>query len=351
MPMRRFVLSALVLLTTGCSSAGYLWHVSTGQLSILLARRSLSQSLADGRLSPEERLKLAWFPVVKAFGMTHLGLAGGRSYESFVRLDRDYTTIVLSAAPADSLEAFRWNFPIVGSVPYKGFFDAKPAKQERDELAAQGYDVYLRPASAFSTLGWFDDPVLSPMLDMDEADLANTVLHEMTHATLYFADFAEFNETAATFVGNQAAVIYLAAKYGATSTQVTQAVAELEDQARFARFIRETLDGLRAIYAQDGSREEKLAAKAAYIARRKQEYRDVALAAFHAPERYARFGDAAWNNASLLARDAYFGDLDLFARLFAKRNQPLRDFIAYLRTWTEGDPRARLRREAGARPG
>lgn len=349
--MRWFVVLVTVLWATGCGSAGYLWHVSTGQLSILLARRPLAQSLADHRLTAEERLKLAWFPVVKAFGMTHLGLAGGRSYESFVRLDRDYTTIVLSAAPPDSLEAYRWSFPIVGAVPYKGFFDDVPAKRERDELATAGYDVYLRPASAFSTLGWFDDPVLSPMLEMNEADLANTVLHEMTHATLYFSDYAEFNETAATFVGNQAAVIYLAAKYGAGSTQVTDAVAELEDQARFARFIRATLDGLRAIYARDVAREAKLTAKAAYIAKRKQEYRDVALREFHDATSYARFADANWNNASLLARDAYFGDLDLFARLFAKRNQPLRDFIAYLRTWTEGDPRARLRREAGDLPG
>lgn len=349
--MRRFVLLVLVLSLTGCASAGYLWHVSTGQLSILLARRSLSQSLADSRLSPEERLKLTWFPVVKAFGMTHLGLAGGRSYESFVKLERNYTTIVLSAAPPDSLDAVRWSFPIVGSMAYKGFFDEALAKRERDELAAHGYDVYLRPASAFSTLGWFDDPVLSPMLDMDEAGLANTVLHEMTHATLYFADHTEFNETAATFIGNQAAIIYLAAKYGAGSTQVTQARGEIEDQARFARFIRETLDGLRAIYAQDTTRENKLAAKAAYIDRRKQEFRDFARREFQDPKRYSRFPDAPWNNASLLARDAYFGDLDLFARLFAKRNQSLRDFIAYLRSWTDGDPRARLRREAGALPG
>jgi predicted aminopeptidase len=321
--------------------------VSLGQLSIMLAQRPIAEVLHGTSLPASDREKLALVPLIKRYGVERLGLKGDRNYESFVRLDRSYTTLVLSAAPADSLTPFKWSFPIVGAVPYKGFFDPKPAEAEKAALAALGYDVYLRPASAFSTLGWFNDPILSPMLAFDEADLANTILHEMTHATLYFADHAEFNETAATFVGNQAEIAYLTARYGPGATEVTAALADIDDQRRFAAFVRATLEGLKPVYAT-GTRDEKLKAKERYFAERKAAFR-AGLGAFHVPAAYAKFPDLPWNNASLLARDAYFGDLDLFARLYAKRKQPLRDFVTYLQGWRhEADPRERLRREAAS---
>lgn len=340
---------ALVVLTVlmhGCTTAGYLWHLGRGQFDILLRRRPLSESIHSSNVPADERRKLAWVPAMKNFGTRFLGLHGGKSYESFVQLDRPYATLVLSACPADSLEGFKWKFPIVGMVPYKGYFDRQLAEAERDRLKAEGYDVFLRPASAFSTLGWFDDPILSSMLDADEASLANTVIHEMTHATLYFAGHTEFNETVATFVGNQGALAYLGALYGTHSTAVTAAVHDLEDQQRFAAFIRETVAGLRLVFAGPGTRDDRLKAKAAYLAQAKEKFRAMVGPQFHDPA-YARFGNAEWNNASLLARDAYYGDLDLFAKLFEIRRGTLREFVTYLRTWeNEADPRTRLARES-----
>lgn len=341
--------STLFLFTvfmSGCTTAGYLWHLGRGQFDILLRRRPLSESIHSAAVPADERRKLAWVPAMKNFGTRFLGLHGGKSYESFVQLDRPYATLVLSACPADSLEGFKWKFPIVGTVPYKGYFDRRLAEAERDRLKAEGYDVFLRPASAFSTLGWFDDPILSSMLDADEASLANTVIHEMTHATLYFAGHTEFNETVATFVGNQGALAYVAALYGTHSTAVTAAANDLQDQQRFAGFIRDTVAGLRLVYAQPGSRDDRLKAKAAYLAQAKEQFRATVGPQFHDPA-YARFGNAEWNNASLLARDAYYGDLDLFAKLFEIRRGSLRDFVAYLRSWEhEADPRTRLARES-----
>lgn len=341
------MLLAIAMLSAGCGTAGYLWHVSVGQLSILLSRRPLDEMLRSESLPEGDRAKLALVPLIKRYGTERLGLKGDRNYESFVSLDRAYTTLVLSAAPPDALNPYRWNFPIVGKVPYKGFFDKKRAETEREALETAGFDVYLRPASAFSTLGWFNDPILSPMLAFDEADLANTILHEMTHGTIYFPNHTEFNETVATFVGNMAEIAYLTARYGAGATEVTTAQADIADQRRFAAFVRGTLDALRAIYATKTTREERLAAKARYLEERKAQFRTEELPKFQVAGSYARFPDAVWNNASLLARDAYFGDLDLFARLFIKRGESLRAFIAYLRTWEdEPDPRARLRKEA-----
>ncbi len=345
--MRRILLLVFLLGQTACGSTGYLWHVSMGQLDILLSRRPLADAIADARLPEEERRQLALVPVVKAFGVEQLGLGGGHTYDTFVQLDRPYATLVLSAAPPDSLDPYRWRFPIVGSVPYKGFFSEHRAARERDALAAEGFDVFLRPASAFSTLGWFEDPILSSMLGMSDADLIETVLHEMTHATLYFPDHTNFNETAATFVGHKGAVAFLAAQFGPGSASVRQAEGDAEDEQRFSRFIGEVLDGLREIYARPVSREEKLRAKAEWLAAEKNRFRRE-LARFNRPGRYARFIEGEWNNASLLARSAYYGDLAYFDRLFRKRGEPLRDFVRYLKTWSEGDPRERLVREAGA---
>jgi predicted aminopeptidase len=345
-PMHRILFLTLLLGQTACSSASYLWHVSAGQIDILLSRRALTDARQDTALTDEERRKLALVPIAKKFGNDILGLKGEKTYRSYVKLDRPYATLVLTACPPDSLDVHKWRFPIVGAMPYKGFFNETRANLEKETLRDKGYDVYLRPASAFSTLGWFEDPILSPMLRMDDRDLVNTVLHEMAHVTIYFPNHTNFNEAVATFIGNLGAVAFLSATDGQESNAVSKAVHEMEDQERFANFIRGTLDGLRLIYDGPASREEKLIAKDRYIAEAKERFR-LSTSDFHNPLRYARFPDQDWNNASLLARNAYFGDLLHFAKLFSKRGESLREFIAYLSTWKDADPRARLLREAG----
>lgn len=329
-----------------CSQLGYYAHLGTGQLSILLNRVPLEQAARDKKLPEEHRRKLALIPHVRDFGTEVMGLRGGDTYQAFVQLDRSYANLVLSAAEPDALKPYRWRYPIVGAMSYRGYFSEKRAQADYDSLANQGYDVYLRPASAFSTLGWFDDPVLSPMLSMSEARLVDTVLHEMTHVTLFFPGQTSFNETVATFVGNQGAIKYLSLRHGARSGQVQDAIHAMEDNQRFALFIQELLDGLRAIYAEPIERDEKIARKESYLAEQKQRFADEVVHSFHRPHVYERFPDREWNNASLLARNAYYGDLDLFTRLYAARGESLADFIRYLATWQgEADPRARLVRE------
>ncbi len=348
---RLLLLLAIAAFSFACAPLGYYWDVSTGQLSILLNRVPIQKAVNDDGLDETERRKLALVQHVKTFGAEALGLEGGRSYETFVKLDRPYATLVLTAAPPDALDAYRWKFPIVGSVAYKGFFSRDRAKRERDMMAEEGYDVYLRPAAAFSTLGWFEDPILSPMLRMDESNLVDTIIHEMTHATLYFAGHTEFNETVATFVGNQGAVEYLARMYGSDSTQVARVAYELEDQQAFAQFIEGVIAGLRSIYAEPVEKAEKLARKLSFVETEKERFASEVTSTFHRPDYYAGFAQREWNNASLLARSAYLGDLTLFARLYRKRGEPLRDFVQYLKTWEDDpDPQERLRREAGDAP-
>jgi len=128
----------------------------------------------------------------RAFAVDSLGLEARRSFTRYTDLGRDTLVLVLSAAHRDRLEPYSWWFPIVGRVPYKGYFDLASARKAADGLRARGFDVYLRPSSAFSTLGWFDDPVLSTTLREDSVDLANTVVHELTHNGFYAPGQAVF---------------------------------------------------------------------------------------------------------------------------------------------------------------
>jgi predicted aminopeptidase len=128
-------------------------------------------------------------------------LAAKQSFTTFSRIEHDTLVVVLTAAYQDRLAYKTWWFPIVGSVPYKGYFDVKDAKRAAAELSRDGFDAYLRPATAFSTLGYLNDPLLSTTLDEDSVSLVNTVIHELTHNTFYASGQAVFNESFANFVG------------------------------------------------------------------------------------------------------------------------------------------------------
>src|SRR5206468_3838333 len=170
----------------------------------------------------------------RAFAGDSVGLKAKESFTTYSPLDRDTLVLVLSGAYRDKLKAYTWWFPVVGRVPYKGYFDFAAAKVAARDLEGRGFDVYLRPSPAFSTLGWFNDPLLSTSLRADTLDLANTVIHELTHNTFYAPGSAVFNESFAHFVGARGSAWFFRTR--GSPVAADQADARWADEKVLARF-------------------------------------------------------------------------------------------------------------------
>jgi len=260
------VWAALLVLvsTSGCFTTGYLLQAAGGQYDLVHRARSLRSVTADPTTPPRLRSLLSKVPAIKRFGQQH-GLTPTANYETWVDLQRDAAVYVVQGCAELEFTPRRWSFPIVGTVPYLGFFDLPSARRYATELGTEEkIDVTVRTASAYSTLGWFRDPVLSTMIpEGPEAlgELINVILHESVHATLYLADQSAFDESLASFVADALTIELLRARFGSDSPE---ARAYFEADARGARFVaamRSAHQDLDALYKSAESAETKRAKK------------------------------------------------------------------------------------------
>ncbi|MDB4880391.1 MAG: aminopeptidase [Gemmatimonadetes bacterium] len=212
----------------------YLVRAGWEEGKILWRRRPIAELVRDPATPAPLRAKLQVVLDARAFARDSLGLETGESFTTFSRLDRDTLVLVLSGAYRDRLKSYTWWFPVVGRVPYKGYFDFEQARAEERALTADGYDARLGVASAFSTLGWFNDPLLPTTLRADSLTVANTVIHELTHNTFYAPGGAVFNESFANFVGARGAQrFYLVRGQEKAAAEV---VARWNDERRIGLF-------------------------------------------------------------------------------------------------------------------
>lgn len=330
MSARVFLSVGLLLLSPllgGCQIS-YLLKSAKGQWELFTSRVSIEDALQDPSLDEEQKRKLRLAQEAREFGEQHLGLKKTKNYTQFVQLNRSAVTYVVSAAPAWELKHHQWSFPIVGKVPYKGYFKEDDAKDEEKELKAQGLDTYLRGVSAYSTLGWFQDPILSSMLRSKDWDLVNTIIHESTHATLFIKSSADFNERLATFIGNQGAEAFYRAREGADSPTVQKIHDENVDEKLFSEFMSKELKDLEAWYkTQPGDAKDRdLNLKTARIKEIQERYKTVIQPQMRT-DSYKRFPDLELNNARLMIYKTYLGDLKDFAAVFDKIGSDFPRFI------------------------
>ncbi len=325
--------------TSGCS-LGYLLQQGQGQVSLLMRREPVDRLIADPALDAETRAQLVLVQEAKAFAEKELGLKHSESYTRLVRLDRDAVTYVVAGAPKDRLEPYLWWFPIVGNVPYKGYFAKSDAEREKANLEKQGLDAYLRGVSAFSLLGIVPDPLYSPMLKASRSGLANVIIHELTHGTAFLAGKPSFNEGFATFVGDHGALQFLAARYGADSAEVREAEAIARDQARFRTFIDALAADLRALYAEDLAPDVILARREARFARAKEDLKGLSFET----RGYQNRDRIPLNNAYLVTHLTYQGNMNRFEQVYDRLGRDLRAFVTFFKDQVskEKDPEAFL---------
>jgi predicted aminopeptidase len=336
------------LTPTGC----YLSRAGWEEAQILGRRRPIARIVADSAVDVATRAKLALVLEARDYARHTLGLDVGESFTTFSRLERDTLVLVVSAAHRDRLEPYTWWFPIVGRVPYKGFFDFGGARDLATRLAREGYDVYVRPASAFSTLGWFNDPLLSTTLQDDSLDLVNTVIHEVTHNSYYGSGQAVFNESFANFVGARGAEAFFRARGDTAGARET--VLRWEDEKLLATFWTHLYESLDSAYkANPGDRDARLAARdTVYRRARATLVGTIGPRLRTMPARYAE--RVALDNAALLARRVYLTDLEIFDQAYRREGENLRrtiERIIGLARTAKGDPFVALRAWLGSPPG
>jgi predicted aminopeptidase len=305
----------------------YIARAAWEEAKILLRRRSIPELVEDSRVAAPVRAKLQLVLEARAFGEDSIGLRAGDSFTTYSQLDRDTLVLVLSGAYRDRLERYTWWFPIVGRVPYKGFFDFAGARRTSRELEARGFDVYLRPASAFSTLGFFNDPLLSTTLRQDSLDLANTVIHETTHSTFYARGEAVFNESFANFVGARGAAAFFRARgQPAAAAEVDARWSDQKVLARFWGSLHRALDSGFKANAGPALTMRRLTLRDSIYgaARRRLLYELGPQLRTVGPRALER---TRFDNAALLARRIYLTELDLFDAVLARESGDLRTTV------------------------
>ncbi|MSQ00673.1 MAG: hypothetical protein EXR71_02135 [Myxococcales bacterium] len=336
-------ISALVPLHLFGCGAAYVVRSAGFQARLLTSGEPVAQVLETGGLSAGQEQRLRLVADIKAYGRA-LGLRATRNYDRYARR-WDHRIWNVSACEPFSLSPKTWWFPIVGTVPYLGYFTAEDVARSRAALVADGYEVAVREVGAYSTLGWFADPVLPSMLRWDEARLAETVLHELAHATLWVSGSVSFNESFARIVGETAADGYLVSKYGESSAEVTSVRTADGDWLVVRAVLSELHDELDRLYHDDSVDSEARAAKKATLYASLEAR--VAASAVADPARWRAYVRSnEWNNPRLSQFRTYnSGDAE-FAALLAAEDGDLLGFIQRVRHLTRGqsDPFAALRR-------
>ncbi len=231
-----------------------------GQIKVLVNSQSIEKILQRENLPEEMRRKLLLVGDIKKFAFEELDLENSRNYTTLYDQGGKPILWVVRACEPFALKNKEWHFPIVGTVSYKGYFNLEKAKKLRNKLRDEGYDTYIREVSAWSTLGWFKDPLMSGVLNSSDGDLSNTIIHELTHATIFVKDSLTFNENLASFIGDKGAELFLASQYGPDSKEIYDYKYAKSDRKKFAdHFVSATrqLDSLYSTFNENMGEERQ----------------------------------------------------------------------------------------------
>lgn len=327
------VLLALTVLIIGYwDLVHYAAQQGFGQLSIIWKAKPVEEYLSDPDFPDSLKQRLKLIDKVRTYAIDSLGLKDTRNYRTLYDQRGEEIMWVVMACEEFRLKPKEWKFPIVGSVPYKGYFDKEEAYALKTELEKEGWDVIIRNPGGWSTLGWFTDPILSKMLSRSEGDLANLIIHEMSHATIFVKDSIDFNENLATFIGDRGAEKYLIDEYGVDSREYRIYMDEDEDYLKYVQHMlrgANTLDSLYGTMKTNDPPEQKRELKQSAIRKIISSLDTLSLSLTQKPSQ--RFRDKLPNNAYFMNYRQYQSKQNLFmAEWNDKFKGNLRAYILHL---------------------
>jgi predicted aminopeptidase len=304
-----------------------------GQLHIVMKARPVEEYLQNDTVADSLKQKLLLVQEIREYAISSLGVNDSENYTTLYDQKGKPVLWAVTGSEPYALKPKEWKFPFLGAFTYKGYFDHRKALQEEGKLKAEGYDTSVRTVGGWSTLGWFKDPILSNMLYRSEGDLANLIIHELTHATLYVKNDVDFNENLASFIGDKGAEAFLADKYGKDSKEFRAYIHSKEDYQLFSEHILNgaaELDTLYKTFPQDMPEEDKARQKKQLI---KKIIAKADTLKLHQPERYEWFNEELeLNNAYFMSFVRYRSKQNNFEKEFKEKfNEDLKAYLEYLK--------------------
>jgi predicted aminopeptidase len=336
--MRSFIVLGFVPLVSGC----YTIKQGYQQVRLLQSAEPVSRVVAERKETHDRLEKLRWVPQIVSFAEKSLRLKVNGNYEKYVALKGSSVTYIVQAAQKRRLEQKKWWFPFVGEQPYLGFFEKKDAESFQKKLVEDGFDTALGGVQAFSLLGYFPDPVYSSMLDGNNVpQLAEVIIHEIAHSTLYLPGMPSFNENFANFVGSKGALLFLEAHAeirDASSGFLNDSQRNAEAQRLFGIYLQQAKASLQKFY-EDAATNASLGNEAAFLEARQKEFDKIStgyLAHMNGREKdtdYERaFSFGRVNNATILGYSLYEAHQGVFEKIFEKNGRNMERFLSEIRT-------------------
>ena len=335
---KRILLLLLLPLLTSCADLGYYWHTATGHMAIMDKRQPIEELLTDPNLDNTLRHRLELVKKIRRFAIDRLALPESGSYTDYAQLDRPYALQNLFAAPEFSTQLLSWCYPFAGCTSYRGFYEQSRLDDFVEDLEDDNNDIHIGRVPAYSTLGWFDDPVLSSFIDWPDHRLAGLLFHELTHQRIYIDDDSKFNESLASAVQQVGIRLWL------KSHQQTEALEKFDRSLSYRRdivlLIESGRNQLANIYESIESDERKRTQKQKVFSSLRQQYEDISL------KHDYRDGFANWfakelNNAKLGAVATYNDLIPAFVAIIGAHDHDFERFFNYTEELGDMDKVAR----------
>ena len=339
--LARILTISIVLASTGCAQLSYYAQATQGQLGLIASAKPIDQWLADPKVSDDLKQRLVRTQKIRTFAVQELGLPDNRSYTRYAELNRPYVLWNVIATPELSMKPVQWCFPVAGCVDYRGYYRKEDAQRFAHELRGQGYEVRVSGVPAYSTLGWFNDPVLSTFIAYPEAEVARMLFHELAHQVAYAPDDTPFNESFATTVESIGVEQWLD-KHG--DPEGRERYREFRQRKRdFIELLTQHRQRLETIFASKLSDDEKRHQKAEVIASMQQTYRQIKETKWRGYSGYDIWFNEPITNAHFVLIATYEELVPAFQALHA-RSGSLKQFYAEVKSMTKQD-KARRREQ------